>query len=109
MTFFPGKLLTVDLTREQVTWSELSERAMRQVLGGRELNAWWLASIRWDQRTTSSLAAACSQARPPRLHLACTSARVAGVQVLLIRGRARRPVMLWIDGDRAEIVDAAHL
>jgi aldehyde:ferredoxin oxidoreductase len=35
--------------------------------------------------------------------------RAAGVQTLLVRGRAQRPVTLRIDGERAELVDAVHL
>ncbi len=132
-----GKLLIVDLTTEEIQVKDFPETPARQFLGGRGANAWFLAqnvSAGVDPLgpenvlllscglLTGTLAPSSSRlhvgARSPLTGLLGSSnvggylgaeLRTAGIQTLLIRGRSRRPVTLWIDGGRAEIRDASRL
>jgi aldehyde:ferredoxin oxidoreductase len=130
-------LLIIDLTSGQVERTAYPVALARQVLGGRGANAWFLAQhagpgvdpLGAENVLLFSCGLLTGSAAPSssRLHVGArspltgllgssnvggylgASLRAAGVQTLLVRGRARRPVYLWIDGARAEIRDAAHL
>ena len=130
-------LLIVDLTTEEMEWREVPQTLARQFLGGRGSNAWFLAQhvpagtdpLGPDNVLLFSCGLLTGTSAPAssRLHVGARSPltgllgssnvggyfgaelRAAGVQTLLIRGRARRPVLLSIDGDRIEIQEAAHL
>jgi aldehyde:ferredoxin oxidoreductase len=144
-----GRLLTVDLTTEEIALADFPEDLARRFLGGRGVNAWFLAQ-HVDAGTdplgpenvlvfSCGLLTGTQAPSSSRLHVGARSPltgllgssnvggyfgaelRAAGVQTLLIRGRAQRPVMLWIDGDRGvlpsasggpggvELRDATHL
>ncbi|MDH4137396.1 MAG: aldehyde ferredoxin oxidoreductase, partial [Anaerolineae bacterium] len=134
---FVGKLLIVDLTTGEIEHQKMSEKLVRQFLGGRGINAWLLAQHIGPGTNplgpdnvlafSNGLLTGTDAPSSSRLHVSARSPltgllgssnvgghfgaelRAAGVQTLLIRGRALRPVMLWIDGDRIEFRDAAHL
>jgi aldehyde:ferredoxin oxidoreductase len=134
---FIGKLLIVDLTTGEIEHQKMPEKLVRQFLGGRGINAWLLAQYVGPETDPlgpeNVLALSCGlltgtdAPSSSRLHVSARSPltgllgssnvgghfgaklRAAGVQTLLIRGRAPRPVTLWIDGDRVELPDAAHL
>jgi aldehyde:ferredoxin oxidoreductase len=134
---FVGKLLTVDLTTGEIEHQEMSEMLARQFLGGRGINAWLLAQHVGPGTEPlgpgNVLAFSCGlltgtdAPSSSRLHVSARSPltgllgssnvgghfgaelRAAGVQTLFIRGRASRPVTLWIDGDRVELREARHL
>ncbi len=134
---FVGKLLTVNLTTEETAWTDLPETAVRRFLGGRGINAWLLAEHVGPETdplgAENVLVLSCglltgTQApSSSRLHLGARSPltgllgssnvgghfgaelRAAGVQALLIQGRARRPVTLWIDGGEVRLPDATRL
>ena len=134
---FAGKLLTVDLSSGEILRQDLPEAVTRQFLSGRGINAWLLAQhLEPDSdplESESTLALSCglltgtAAASSSRLHVNAISPltgllgssnvgghfgaelRAAGVQTLLIRGRARHPVMLWIDGEEVDLRDACHL
>lgn len=134
---FLGKLLVVDLSTEEFTSADLEEGLVRRFLGGRGLNAPLLArSVGPDTDPLAPenvLLISCgllTGTEAPisgRLHLGARSPltgllgssnvggyfgaalRAAGVQVLLIRGRAGHPVSLSIDGDRVALRDASSL
>ena len=134
---FVSKLLTVNLTTEEIKCTDLSEALARQFLGGRGINAWLLAQhvgpgtdpLGPDNvlAFSNGLLTGTEAPSSSRLHVSARSPltgllgssnvgghfgaelRAAGVQTLLIRGHAPRPVTLWIDGDRVELRDAAHL
>ena len=125
---FVAKLLSVDLTRGEIHRPDLPQALTRQFLSGRGINAWLLAQrLQPDSdplARDSALALSCglltgtAAASSSRLHVNAISPltgvlgssnvggyfgaelRAAGVQTLLIRGRAQHPVMLWIDGER---------
>jgi aldehyde:ferredoxin oxidoreductase len=134
---FTGDLLTVDLTTGRLERGGLSDELSQRFLGGRGINVRLLAQHTGPDTDplgpdnvlvfscgllTGTEAPASSRlhvgARSPLTDLLGSSnvggrfgaeLRAAGVQVLVLRGRAPRPVTLWVDGDRAEIRDAAHL
>ena len=134
---FVGKLLIVDLTTGEIEHQKMPETLARQFLGGRGINAWLLAQNIGPETDPlgpeNVLALSCGlltgteAPSSSRLHVSARSPltgllgssnvgghfgaelRAAGVQTLLIRGRARRPVTLWIHSDRVELRDAAHL
>ena len=130
-------LLIVDLTTEEIERKEVPQTLARQFLGGRGSNAWFLAQhvpagtdpLGPDNILLFSCGLLTGTSAPSssRLHVGARSPltgllgssnvggyfgaelRAAGIQTLLIRGRAQHPVMLWIDDDRVEIVEATHL
>ncbi|MCP4542174.1 MAG: aldehyde ferredoxin oxidoreductase family protein [Chloroflexi bacterium] len=132
-----GKLLTVNLTTEEIQVEDFPATPVRQFLGGRGANAWFLAQhvgagvdpLGPDNVLLFSCGLLTGTPAPSssRLHVGARSPltgllgsssvggyfgaelRAAGIQTLLIRGRARRPVTLWIDGDRVELGDASQL
>lgn len=134
---FVGKMLSVDLSTEEIRRLDLSEAITRQFLSGRGINTRLLAQhIEPDTdpfAEESVLILSCglltgtAVASSSRLHVNAISPltgllgssnvggyfgaelRAAGVQTLLIRGRAQRPVTLWIDGEEAELREASHL
>lgn len=132
-----GDILTIDLSSRHITREPLDETVARQMLGGRGLNAWAMRrAARPDLDPlgpdnplifstgllTGSLAPASSRlqlaARSPQTGLLGASnigghfgaaLRHAGLSMLCITGRAETPVYIWLDGDHAEIRDAARL
>jgi len=132
-----GKLLIVNLTTEEAEWTDLPEMVARQFLGGRGINAWLLAEHVGPETDplgpenvlvlSCGLLTGTEAPSSSRLHLGARSPltgllgssnvgghfgaalRAAGVQALLIRGHARRPVARQNEGDRVELRDAAHL
>ncbi len=132
-----GKLLTINLTTEEIEWANFPEALARRFLGGRGINVWLLAEHIGPGTdplgSENILMLSCgllTGTRVPsssRLHVGARSPltgllgssnvggyfgaemRAAGVQTLIVRGRARRPVTLWIDGDQVRIRDASHL
>jgi len=132
-----GQTLVVDLTTAQSECTPYPQTVASQFLGGRGVNAWFLA-----QHTTPNtdplgpenvLVLSCGlltgTAAPSssRLHVSARSPltgltgssnvggyfgaelRAAGIQTLLIRGRSEHPAILVIDGDQVEIRDASTL
>ena len=119
------------------SWGERGEELAHKFLGGRGLNAWQLLEhvgpgtdplgpenvlILSCGLLTGTQAPASSRlhigARSPLTGLLGSSnvgghfgaeLRAAGFQSLLIRGRAERPVALWLHGDKVEIRDADDL
>ncbi len=132
-----GKLLEVDLSTEEAQHRELPDSLLRRFLGGRGLNGWLLAQhigvgvdpLGPDNVLVLSGGLLTGTEAPvsARVHVGARSPltgilgssnagghfgaamRQAGVLTLLVRGRARRPVMLWIDDERVEIRSAEHL
>jgi len=132
-----NRLLLVNLTTEEIRRTDLPESLLRRFLGGRGINAWLLAEQVGPEVDPlgpgNVLALSCGlltgteAPSSSRLHVSARSPltgllgssnvgghfgaelRAAGVQTLLITGRARRPVTLWIGSDQAELRDATHL
>ena len=136
MTFL-GHILDVDLSAGKWNLSPYPTELIWKILGGRGFNAWFLyqniptGTDPLDRKNilifscgvlTGTAAPASS-----RLHIGALSPltgllgssnvggdfgaklRSAGIQSLIIRGRASKPVYLLIDGDRVEILDAKVL
>jgi len=134
---FLGRFLEVDLTENQFAISDLSEELVRKFLVGRGLNAWLLyQNIREDVHPlepgnvlllSCGLLTGTAAPASSRLHVNAKSPltgiigssnvggefgaelRSSGFQCILIRGRAQRPVCLWIHDEKAEILDAGRL
>ena len=137
MSDFLGRSLIIDLTSREVEVVNFPEELAHKFLGGRGLNAWQLLEhvgpgtdplgpenvlILSCGLLTGTQAPASSRlhigARSPLTGLLGSSnvgghfgaeLRAAGFQSLLIRGRAERPVALWLHGDKVEIRDADDL
>jgi aldehyde:ferredoxin oxidoreductase len=134
---FLGKLVAVDLTSEEIECRRIPEELTRQFLSGRGINAWLLAQHIAPETDplgpenvlvfSCGLLTGTEAPASSRLHVSSLSPltgllgssnvgghfgaqlRAADIQVLLIRGRARQPVMLCIAGDEIELRDATHL
>ncbi len=132
-----GNILEIDLTEEKWSLSACPEDAEYNYLGGRGLNVKHLYdyitpgtdSLSPQNILTLSCGMLTGTAAPAssRLHINAlspltgilggsnigggfgTSLRMCNIQQLIIRGRATRPVYLWIDGDSVEIRNAKSL
>jgi aldehyde:ferredoxin oxidoreductase len=134
---FAARMLTVDVSSGEIHWQDLPEAVTRQFLSGRGINAWLLAQhLEPDSDPlapenvlvfSSGLLTGTAVASSSRLQVGALSPltgllgssnvgghfgaelRAAGVQTLLIHGRAADAVTLHIDGDQVELRDASHL
>jgi aldehyde:ferredoxin oxidoreductase len=137
MPNFLGKLLTIDLTNREVQIADFPEELARRFLGGRGFNAWRLLEhigLETDPLgpenvliLSCGLLTGTQAPASSRLHIGARSPltgllgssnvgghfgaelRAAGFQSVLIRGRAERPVVLWLHDDQVEIRDADDL
>ena len=134
---YMGKILRVDLTSETITVEEPSPDFYRRHMGGSALNLYYLlqempanvdalapenilalsvgvttgVSISGQSRMTatakSPLTGAigdsqCGGFWPAKL-------KFAGFDAVIFKGKAAKPVYLWIDDGKAELRDASHL
>jgi len=134
---FVARMLSVDLSSGEIDRQDLPEAVTQQFLSGRGINAWLIAQhLRPDCDPlapenvlvlSSGLLTGTAVASSSRLHVNAVSPltgllgssnvggyfgaelRAAGVQTLLVQGRAEHPVALHIDGDHVELRDASHL
>ncbi|MGD9179606.1 MAG: aldehyde ferredoxin oxidoreductase N-terminal domain-containing protein, partial [Desulfobacterales bacterium] len=132
-----GQILDIDLTTETWKLSDCPQDLAREYLGGRGLNVKLLYDQILPGTDPlgpqNILALSCGMltgtAAPTssRMHINAlspltgilgssnigggfgTSLRMCNIQQLVIRGRAARPVYLWIDGDAVEIRNAKSL
>jgi aldehyde:ferredoxin oxidoreductase len=133
-----GRLVVVDLSTGEIENQDIPETSLKVILAGRGLNALLLGRYLDREGIdplgpenvlifSNGLLTGTKAPSSSRLHVGALSPqtgllgssnvgghfgaalRDAGVQSLVIRGRASRPAMLWIDGDRVEIVDADRL
>jgi aldehyde:ferredoxin oxidoreductase len=134
---FLGKILEIDLTQEKWNVTACPEDAERNFLGGRGLNVKLLYDhippgtdpLGPQNILTLSCGMLTGTAAPvsARVHINAlsplteilggsnvgggfsSSLRLCNIQQIVIRGRASKPVFLWIDGDCVEIRDAKFL
>lgn len=134
---FSAKMLTVNLSDREIRRLDLPETITQHFLSGRGINAWLLAqhlepdvdSLAGENVLILSCGLLTGTPAPSssRLHVNALSPltgvlgssnvgghfgaelRAAGLQTVLVRGRAQRPVTLWIDGDQAELREGSHL
>jgi len=134
---YMGKILRVDLTAETIAVEEPSPDIYRRYMGGSALNLYYLlqempadvdalspdnilalsvgpttgVSISGQSRMTatakSPLTGAigdsqCGGFWPAKL-------KFAGFDAVIVKGKAAKPVYLWIDDGKAELRDASHL
>jgi len=132
-----GDILTVDLSRESVERAPFPSELARRYLAGRGINAYWLCredeTGERDDSSDSVLVMSCGLVTgthvpaSARLHISARSPltgglgssnvgggfgvrlRAAGIQTLVIRNQASRPLWLFIDTDHAELRDATTL
>ena len=132
-----GKILEIDLAEEKWKFKEFAETAEQTYLGGRGLNVKHLYESILpgtdpygpNNILTLSCGGLTGTAAPvsSRIHINAlspltgvlgssnvgggfgTSLRSCGIQQLVLRGRASRPVYLWIDGESIEIRNAKSL
>jgi aldehyde:ferredoxin oxidoreductase len=131
-----GKILRVDLTSARV-WTEPTARYAEEWIGGRGINVWilhnevkpWVTPFDPANRLIFGTGVLVGTLAPAATRLtieakspmtgglgsanACgffsPELKFAGYDHIVFQGRARRPVYLWIDDDRVEIMDASHL
>ncbi len=136
MLGFAGKILQIDLTTTVRLTQDIDETVARQYLGGAGLGAQLLSSMDWrvdplgiENRLvfiagalTGTPAPLCSRysvcAKSPLTGIWGEShasgfwgseLKAAGLDGMIIDGRAERPVYLWINDGKVEIKDARHL
>ena len=131
-----GKILRVDLTSGEVS-TEATEKYASEFLGGRGINAWilyqevkpWVApfdpanrlifgagvlggtlapgSCRFSVEAKSPMTDAFGSGNAGGYFSA--ELKYAGYDHIVIKGRARKPVFLWINDGQVEIKDASEL
>ncbi|UNQ73883.1 aldehyde ferredoxin oxidoreductase family protein [Infirmifilum sp. NZ] len=135
---YNGRLLEVDLSREKATVRELEEEVLRMFLGGRGLAAYLLLrelGDRWrdldplGEENILLFLTGPLTGYYPGVKLAVSGKspqsngilgsvlssevaidlRAAGYDGIVVRGRARDPVYLYVEGDNVEIRGAEHL
>jgi len=134
---YQGKILQVDLNNRKIEVEEKNDTFYRTYLGGRGIGYHYLikeVSPRIDPlspdnllilatgvMTGSPIAASCRFAAIGKSPLTGTAAeseaagffgpelKMAGFDAIVFRGRADKPVYLWITEGKAEIKDASHL
>ena len=134
---YRGKILHVDLNNRKIEVEEKDDTFYRTYLGGRGIGYHYLTkevSPRIDPfspdnllilatgvMTGSPIAASCRFAAIGKSPLTGTAAeseaagffgpelKMAGFDAIVFRGRADKPVYLWITEGKAEIKDASHL
>ena len=134
---YTGKILHVDLTDRKIEIEEPDETFYRMYLGGRGIGYYYLLKLvpagidPFDPRnilvlatgvmTGAPLAAACRFAAVGKSPLTGTAGeseaagffgpelKKAGFDAIVFKGRAERPVYLWVTDGQAEIKEAAHL
>ena len=137
MSNFLGRSLIINLTNREVKVADFTEELVRKFLGGRGLNAWQLLEHVGPETDplgpenililSCGLLTGTQAPASSRLHVSALSPltgllgssnvgghfgaelRAAGFQSLLIRGRAERPVALWLHDGGVEIRDADDL
>ena len=133
---FTGRLLHIDLTTTVRSTKKLDETVARHYLGGGGLGAQILSSMNWEVDPlgpenrlffvtgplTGTPAPLCSRytvcAKSPlttiwgETHASGfwgPELKAAGLDGIILDGRAERPVYLWIKDGKVEIKDARHL
>jgi aldehyde:ferredoxin oxidoreductase len=137
MYAYAGKILHVDLTAEKVREEPLSQERVKKLMGGRGVNAALLFELTkpgidplGEENIllfgTGALSGTCAPssgrmtitAKGPATNLYLKSSvgghfapelKFAGYDYLVIHGKARRPVYLWIQDEKVTIRDASHL
>jgi aldehyde:ferredoxin oxidoreductase len=132
-----GKILHVDLTNRKTEVEEKDETFYRTYLGGRGIGYQYLLRevapkmdpfspenilvLATGVMTGSPLPAACRFTAVGKSPLTGTAGeseaagffgpelKMAGFDAIVFRGKADRPVYLWVTGGKAEIRDASHL
>lgn len=137
MKGYVGKILSVDLSKGEIIEEKLNLDLARRYIGGRGFGAKMIYENTGPRTNplgpqnvivyatgplNGTLAPGCG-----RLHI-CTKSpltsifgwsnvgghfspelKYAGYDAIIVRGRAEKPVYLWINDGRAEIMDAGHL
>ena len=134
---YRGKILHVDLTNRKIEVEEKEDAFYRANLGGRGIGYHYLLKevparidpfspenilvLATGVMTGSPLAASCRFTAVGKSPLTGTAGeseaagffgpelKMAGFDAIVFRGRADKPVYLWVTGGKAEIKDAAHL
>ena len=134
---YTGKILHVDLSNQNVKIEEPGEAFYRSYLGGRGIGYHYLMQqvpagtdpfapenilvLATGVMTGAPLPAACRFAAVGKSPLTGTAGeseaagffgpelKMAGFDAAVFKGRAEKPVYLWVTGGKAEIKDAAHI
>jgi len=132
-----GKLLRVDLNRSKVAVEELDRKIAENFIGGRGLGVKYLydditpavdalspsnelifvtgpltgtaapAAGRYMVVTKSPLTGAIAESNAGGCF--ATSLKYAGYDMIIFKGKSKKPVYLWVDDEHVELRDAEHL
>jgi len=134
---YAGKLLSVDLTNEHITDEEYDEKTARKYIGGTGIGAKYLfeevpAGVEWSDQDNRIIVATgplggtriggsgtfSVVTKGPLTNGAVASQangffgaflKFSGYDGIILKGRAKRWVYLYIHDGKAELVDAVHL
>jgi aldehyde:ferredoxin oxidoreductase len=134
---YTGKILQVDLSNRKIEVEEKDEAFYRSYLGGRGIGYHYLMQdvpaktdpfspesilvLATGVMTGAPLPAACRFAAVGKSPLTGTAGeseaagffgpelKMAGFDAVVFKGRAEKPVYLWVTGGKAQIKDATHL
>ena len=134
---YTGKILHVDLSNQKIEVEEQDEAFYRSYLGGRGIGYHYLMQnvpaktdpfspenilvLATGVMTGAPIPAACRFAAVGKSPLTGTAGeseaagffgpelKMAGFDAVVFRGKAEKPVYLWVTGRKAQIKDASHL
>lgn len=133
---YAGTILRVDLSKHKVYKKRLLESLAKKYIGGKGIATRFLydevkpgtGPLDPENKLIFATGPATGTAIPNKGHIVCCKSpltgiyassssgghfgaelKYAGYDVLIIEGRADRPVYLWIDGDDVQIREAKHL
>ena len=132
-----GKILRVNLTNGEITKESLEEEVAHKYVGGRGLNLKFLYDeikpgidpLGPDNKVIFGVGPACGTLMPGNQKWTVTAKsplsgfigdaacggsfgvglKYAGYDLLIVEGKSERPLYLWIDDDKVQLRDAAHL
>ncbi|UCC33772.1 MAG: aldehyde ferredoxin oxidoreductase family protein, partial [Candidatus Bathyarchaeota archaeon] len=133
---YAGKILRVDLSAGKAATEPLAKALAKQWLGGKGIGTYLLYNelkqhvdpLGADNKLIFATGPATGTVMPHKGYIVCYKSPLTGIyassssggsfgdelkragfDVLIINGRARKPVYLWIDDEQAEIRSAEHL
>jgi len=134
---YAGKILHVDLSNQKIAIEEPDESFYRSYLGGRGIGYHYLMqqvpagvdpfapenilALATGVMTGAPLPASCRFSAVGKSPLTATAGeseaagffgpelKMAGFDAVVFKGRAEKPVYLWVTGGKAEIKNAAHI
>jgi len=129
---YAGRILRVDLSTGKVTKKPLTKVLIKKWLGGKGIGTWLLYNELKPRMSPlgpeNKLIFATGTVVPYKWHILCYESPLTGIysssssggsfgdelkragyDVLIVNGKAERPVYLWINDEEVQVREAEHL